>query len=453
LSLALVALRHLGWQQDEVVYLSQVASHTPALKFTPPRARGLPALLFPFVHFTTGVTAVRSYVSVLGALGLYLGLRPWLKLGYGRVVALAALMFTSLWVATFFGALVQPNYLTATAGAAALGYAMLALRGDRYRVSLVVAALWLALMALLRPSDATWFGVPLVAALLFVRSAPLRRRLAVGAALVGGLALGWSEWVIEAYTSYGGFFHRLYLANQENTPGLHFALGAEARDINGPVLCRPCSSVPVNPMHFAWWFLIPPLVAIGLYGARRSTRLLPLALATLCGTGVLLEYLLTINYASPRFLLTTYLLLALPCAAGAGWLVQWRPWPNARGWFLTGAVAVIVVQFATQIVVTNHAVNHAAVERTRFPRAAVALQAAGVHPPCLLYGHLAPPVAFAMGCGNMPEKQTLVERARGNTVVWLGPPRPGSPYVHGQTVLLGHLNWRGHILWPTVPPS
>jgi hypothetical protein len=169
LSLALVALRHLGWQQDEVVYLSQVASHTPALKFTPPRARGLPALLFPFVHFTTGVTAVRSYVSVLGALGLYLGLRPWLKLGYGRVVALAALMFTSLWVATFFGALVQPNYLTATAGAAALGYAMLALRGDRYRVSLVVAALWLALMALLRPSDATWFGVPLVAALLFVR--------------------------------------------------------------------------------------------------------------------------------------------------------------------------------------------------------------------------------------------------------------------------------------------
>jgi hypothetical protein len=449
-SLVLVATRHVWWQQDEAVYISQVAAHTPALRFTAPRARGLPALLYPFVHFTTGVTAIRTYVTVLGSVGLYLGLRPWLRLGYSRSVAGAAFLFCGLWATTFFGALVQPNMLVAVVAVGTVGYAVLALRVPGRRRYLIAAGGWVALLGLLRPSDATWVAVPLAVALLLAREQALRRRLAVGSVLLAGLGLGWSEWVIEAFTSYGGFFHRLHAANAENTPGLHFSLLAEARDINGPILCRPCTSGPVTVSHVAWWFALPLLAAIGLLAARGTKRFLPLALATLGGTAVLLEYLLTISYSAPRFFLPAYALLALPCAAGLAALFRWRA-GSVRNLAVVAAVfGLLGAQIAIQANVVTRQVAETRIARDRFLTAAAALRSFGVRPPCVINGHAGQPVAFALGCNDVPKGAAeIAELAKGVTVIKVTPGPQAHAYRGWLSVpLKAGGSWTAHVLRP-----
>jgi hypothetical protein len=445
-SLSFVVTHHMWWQQDEVVYLSQVGAHTPALKFTPPRARGLPVLLYPLVHFTTDVTAVRTYISVLGTAFLYFGLRPWLRLGHLRSVAGAALLFSLLWASGFFGALVQPNFIVATLAVGAVGYFVLALRAVRTHRYLVATAGWLALMALVRPSDATWVAGALLAALLVIRSVSWGRRRVVGAAVLGGLILGWSEWVIEAQVAYHGFFSRLHTANKMNTPGIHFSLLTEARDINGPVLCRPCSGVPVSASHIAWWFAIPPLVAIGLYGARHTRRFLPLALATVCGLAVLAEYVFTVDYAAPRFLLPTYLLLALPCAAGVGTLIRWRPDPDSKARMVTAIALVLAIQAVTQADALTQSVNQATANRARFLTAANRLRAAGVQAPCIVYGRYGPPVAFALGCDDHPQGTEAFARIpTGTTVVVLTSAREPAYQSWASVRLKRHSGWTAYI--------
>ena len=71
-----------------------------------------------------------------------------------------------------------------------------------------------------------------------MRGVSLRRRGMVSAVLIAAVAVGWSEWIVEAFVSYGGLARRLQAASAENTAGLHMALGLEARALAGPTLCR-----------------------------------------------------------------------------------------------------------------------------------------------------------------------------------------------------------------------
>jgi hypothetical protein len=394
----------MWWEQDETVYLSQVAAHSPALRFTPPRARGMAVLLYPVVHFTTRVTIVRAYVAVVGTAAMYLGFRPWLRLGLGRLVALAALLFSTLWATTFFGAETQPNFMVAALSLATVGYALLAVRAPVTGWRFVPVVVAVALLALVRPSDATWLSIGLLAAFALWRAVALRRRVMVAAALVGGLALGWSQWVIEAFTSYGGLLHRLHSANAENTPGIHFSLLTQASAVNGPTLCRPCGQ-PITAPHVAWLVLIPPLVAIGLIAARGTRRFFPLVAATVGGTAVLAEYVFTVSYAAPRFLLPVYALYALPCAAGAAALVRWRPVPQVR-WVMPALLLVVLfVQVASQTGFLRALVHRYSVNRARYVAEAKALRVDGVRQPCLMNGALAAPVAFALRCNDQPTVQ------------------------------------------------
>jgi hypothetical protein len=414
-----VAIQHMSWQQDEVVYLSQVAAHLPALAFTPPRARGLPVLLYPVGHFTTRIVIVRSYVAILGGLLLYIGFVPWLRLGYDRIVAVAALLFGGLWVTSYIGASLQPDYTVAALSLGVVGYYVLALREPSKRRPLIVIGGLLALLALVRPSDATWLTIPLLLALLAMRSSSARQRLVVGATLVAGLVLGWSEWVIEAYASYGGFFQRLHDANAENTPGVHFSLLTQARAVNGPLLCRPCTNQPLSVWHVAWWLVAVPLIVIGLAAARRTQRLVPLVVATACGAALLLEYVLTVSYAAPRFLLPAYALLALPAATGVVALTRWRPRTTAHLAVVAAVVAVFGVQLATQTVVLHNQVASETAIRANYPAAARILRHHGVHAPCVVYGTSGPPVAFALGCQDFQAvlSTTLSHVPTGTTVV------------------------------------
>jgi hypothetical protein len=446
-----VVTHHMWWEQDETVYLSQVAAHGPALHFTPPRARGMPVLLYPVAHFTLRLAVLRSYLIGLGTVGMYVGFRPWLRLGLGRVVPAAALLLSSLWVSTFFGAETQPNFIEAVLCLAATGYFLVSLRAKSGWTAPVMCAGLLALAGLVRPSDASWLAGVLVFAAFMVKAPSRRRRAVVCAAVVGGLGLGWSEWVIEAFVSYGGFFHRLHEANALNTPGIHFSLLTQATAVNGPTLCRPCTGRPLSVTHIDWWLAIPPLVVLGLLRARRSRRLAPITLATFAGAALLLEYVLTVSYAAPRFLLPAYALMSLPCAAGIAAIARWRQ----RTW--VGAVLALAIagalgaQIASQGDYLRQNVAQAVSARGSYQTAARQLAAAGVRAPCVVYGSHGPPVGFALGCSDEPVPPAgFTQGISPATVVALTRfadgrrAYPGWPQVPLYSPL--HRNWLAHIL-------
>src|SRR6476646_1715841 len=101
----------------------------------------------------------------------------------------------------------MPNYWVAV-GALTAGACFLRARADRADRVADRTALWglvlsAALMAWMRPTDAVWATLPLIAL------AVLRRHWRPLAALLTGLAAGALEWVIEAIVSYGGLTQRL----------------------------------------------------------------------------------------------------------------------------------------------------------------------------------------------------------------------------------------------------
>ena len=156
----------------------------------------------------------------------------------------------------------------------------------------------------------------------------------VSAVLITAVAVGWSEWIVEAFVSYGGLARRLQAASAENTAGLHMALGLEARALAGPTLCRPCTQ-PVAWSATAWWFAVPPLVALGIAVAVSRRQATLAVMPTCAGPALFAEYTVTISYAAPRFLLPAYALASIPAAQGLLWVAdflhgwRWRTqWPR-----------------------------------------------------------------------------------------------------------------------------
>src|SRR3954463_2452818 len=179
----------LGW--DETVYVSQVSGHVPAAFFSAPRARGVSLLVAPIASWSDSTALLRVYLAVLSGLALYLALRVWRAHFAPRVLALAGALFASLWVTVFYGPQAMPNYWVAIGALVCVGCAV------RVHANILDRAAWwglfvgAALMAWMRPMDAVYVALPLLA--LGVRHP---RLLAVTAA---GLVAGAAEWVIEAY--------------------------------------------------------------------------------------------------------------------------------------------------------------------------------------------------------------------------------------------------------------
>src|SRR6266700_2873797 len=113
---------HCTWGWAGTVYVSQVSPHALTEYFSPPRARGITFLAAPLVGLTSSVTALRLYMTTLASAGLVVAYWPWLALLRARIVALAALLLTGLWVVQFYGGQVMPNLYVAYGAVAATGY-------------------------------------------------------------------------------------------------------------------------------------------------------------------------------------------------------------------------------------------------------------------------------------------------------------------------------------------
>ncbi|MFL6237917.1 MAG: hypothetical protein ACJ735_00295 [Actinomycetes bacterium] len=383
----------LGW--DEAVYVSQVAPNIPTAYFSAPRSRGVSLLVAPIAQFTTSTAAIRAYLIVLSALGVYGAFRIWLRVLSRPAVVLAAVLFAGLWPTIFYGNEAMPNFWVAILAVGSLGCLVAAVQARENRRRLyVVAGLCIAAMGLIRPSDAGWFALPIVVAALTAW-----RRTWVLQVTVLGLVAGIAPWVIEAYTSYGGLGNRLHLASL-NEGGLrpHVGFVYEARALYGPLLCRPCARASHPLALDIWWVLLPVAVVAAVALARRTSRFSPLLFAGLCSVSVAAPYLFLVGYAAPRFLLPAYALAALPVAdlltTFVGSAVQHRirfiAVVSAVAIFLSGQVAVAAFQVPVQ-----------QVERVNYSSVASQLHGLGIKPPCMLDGNYAAPVAYYARCDTL----------------------------------------------------
>ncbi|MET9319394.1 hypothetical protein ABZX75_04230 [Streptomyces sp. NPDC003038] len=429
----------LGW--DETVYVSQVSPDAPAAFFSAPRARGITFLVAPVVALTSSVEALRIYLALLSGAGLLLSLWVWRRLVPTAVLAVAGALFAGLWVTVLYGPQAMPNLWVAYGALIAVGCFLRAARDRSDRGALAGLGAGMALAALMRPTDALWLAVPLVAAVLWVRP---WRRPALLLVLAAGAAVGSAEWVVEAYVRYGGLLPRLRRASEiQGHLGWNLAFDDHVRALQGRTLCRPCNVPLQHPIASVWWFALPLLAAGGVLAAARRRLLAPVLVATLAGLSLAVPYLLLIGYAAPRFLLPTYALLALPTALC---LIRLATAARRRPVFAAALALGMCAHLTVQYLVLDGATDRGRANHAAFARLVADLRRQGLRPPCVVSGEEAVRIAFRAGCSSRqvgghdgsitPAALAASARARPVAILVRGN-APPPPYARG---------WRTHVL-------
>jgi len=349
--------------------------------------------------------------------------------------ATAGLAFGSLWVTQYYGPQAMPDEWLAFAALASVGLFLRAVglpadgtAGERGHPNARLAALSAAIAAaaLIRPGDALYLVIVLIAAALAVRA---WRRWPVIVAIVAGMVAGAAEWVAEAYARFGGPLERLHLASAEQAGlGLRFGVWAELRAVNGPTLCRPCTIAWKYPVLSVWWLALPLLVPLGVLAARRAGRLGSAALAAACALGLAAQYLFGVSYAAPRFLIPAYALAAIPVADLIAYLVA-RTRPAERPAMRALIGLVLAGQIITQHAVLMRQVVDTVKLHTDYGAVAADLRRLGVSPPCLINGAQRIPVAFYAGCASTPNPLRIE-------------PAQAKPAGPGEPLRFALLEWR-----------
>ncbi|MFG3259771.1 hypothetical protein [Streptomyces sp. NPDC048172] len=420
LQLALVVGRFgLGW--DETVYVSQADPRVPAAYFSAPRSRGISHLLAPVLAVTDSTTVLRIALATASAAGLYAAFRVWRPLLGRTVPAVAALAFATLWVTVLYGPQAMPNLWVALTAVAAVGWFLRATAPPEPALARVLPglALAVALATLFRFSDGLWLGLALLAACAATgarrgrdrdrgRVHSFRTAVPSAAAVLGGLALGSAEWLVEAYVRWGGPGARL-AASSATEGGIHPHWNAPTalRGLNGPLLCRPCAVHLTRPTHTLWWLALPLLAALACTLAALAARTAPRAprpavtvLPVLCAAALSVPYLLLLDYFAPRFLLPAYALLSLPVAGlAARTVAAVRPGLPRRLAALALA-ALFAAHLTAQYAELRTHVTAARATARRYQLAADRLHALGARAPCLITGEHAPPIAYYAGCAS-----------------------------------------------------
>jgi hypothetical protein len=380
---------------DEAVYVSQVSGQAPAAFFSAPRARGISLLVAPVTLWTSQVWVMRVYLVVLSSAALLAAFWLWRPLRGDRLLAVAAALFTSLWITLFYGPAAMPNLWVALGGLAAVGCFLRAAGNSADRLAHGVLGAAIAVVALMRPSDAVWLSIPMVVALLLLRA---WRRASLAGVLFGGLAVGLAPWVVESYLRYGGLVARLRRSGEvEGGFGLHFPFDDQLKSQSGRLLCRPCTVDWNHPVTSIWLLVLPALVAasavVAVRTRRGATAWLPLA----CAATAAIPYLVLVNYAAPRFLLPTYALLAIPIADALAAMIRAAP-PARKPAIITLVAICLAGHLTIQYAVAWHAIRKTDTGSQDRTRIAHALHRLGVRAPCLVTGDQNIPIAFAAGC-------------------------------------------------------
>jgi hypothetical protein len=419
-----------GYESDEAVYVSQVSDRAPPAPFEAHRARGIVWLVAPIAAITSAVLPLRVFMAVVVAVALVLAFRPWLRVLHPPAVPVAAVLFSATWISVFYASEVSPNLLVAFAGIAACGHAAVASR-QRGWSALAGVGIWLAVIALLRPTDSLWIGAAVGVAALVTG-----RRVATITAVGAGLVAGWVPWVVEAVTAFGGPLQRLQTAAELSQSSLRWTLPLHLRVLDGNLTC--CfgpDRAPVIPLGSYLWFSgLVVLVAAGVVVAQRGAERRAVLLALGAGLAIAVPYLLLTGYVIVRFLLPVHGLLSIPAGVAVAALLRWamdRASPELGGAALVAVALAYGTFLAWQADLLIRITAEQAQGRGGALDAAHVARSIGVAPPCYALGARSPAIAFELGCstggvGREAHLRSVVavaeHRAAGETVAvfWRG---------------------------------
>lgn len=421
LTLAVTDL-HRDLAYDEAIYLSQVYSGPP-LPFTAPRARGLPLLLTPLGWFDAPVPVVRCYLLNVSAALMYLGFNAWLPALRGRAV-IAAAVFGIGWLPLFYSTEAFPNLPVAFGAVAAAGYLARYLVGTSGRGALVACSAVVALMALVRPTEALFVTVGLwvIAVTRPGRELALRWGLPVL-----GLAVGCMPWLVEAHLRFGGPLHRMRAAFSNVGGGFHPEnVRHQLSFTDGPASGSVRDDLPW--LGALWWSLIViavmVLVVRRLIGRADRTQRAG-AVAAVVGVATATQYLFLVQVQEARFLLPAYAILTValvaavpshfgnPVGSPAGSPVGRRQSAHRRTWrpvstrilpglLATALLALLTVFAGWQIDAVERVGSDQATSRALADRLTDVVRQHSA-PPCVVSSEVAfPVIAFGAGCRGAP---------------------------------------------------
>lgn len=310
LALLVVGLdRQVRW--DEVTYLAQVTPGVPEVWFGPQRARGMSVVLAPVGLLGGSTLLLRIWLIVVHAVALALAFRPWARQA-GWTGAAAAGIAAIGWVPLYFAVEGYPNLLVAflAVGMAGLVFAWLRERRDR---DLVWAALALAAVAWLRPSESVWLAAGLTAIVVVAATREAWRPIV--AFLAGGF-VGWLPWLVEAIVRFGGPFARLDAARASSVAGaprnsliqyLNLVEGPVRRVVADPVLTYRALALLLG---------LTALVLLGIAQRRDHERRVAAVVGLVTATATVFPYLVLNAGINLRYVLPGMLLAAVPVGAG-----------------------------------------------------------------------------------------------------------------------------------------
>jgi hypothetical protein len=386
------ALLRMPLGADEITYIARTSIRINGVSLPPVHGQGVGLLAAPVTLLTESLTAIRVWMSVLSAIGLFLAMLCWRRLRPGWVLALAGLIFGSLAISQNSGVQIYPDWWGALGVLALTGLVLHTVNGTMNdRVTLPGVAFASLIIVLMRPQNIIFIMGAAILAVLIVRGWRMPRvMLAMGL----GIALGCLEWVIGAYVMYGGLGDRIHLAGQEPPSfSLYFSLGTQAKVLNGPWYCIPPSGCQGwdMPGESVWWVAFLALAVLGLCVAWRTSAKASSILAAATAVWVIALYVFLVPFGAPRYIAPSLALMSILAADGVAWLVT-----KAR-WHRTGIVVACLFLLAgvvSQRVVLQREAAEQASGRT-FETVAAVVRQAGIRPPCAMDS---PSEAYYVGC-------------------------------------------------------
>jgi hypothetical protein len=321
------ALLRMPLGADEITYIARTSVHASGVSLPPVHGQGMGLLAAPVTLFTTSLTVIRIWMSVLSAVGMFLAFLCWRGLRPVWVLALAELVLASLAITQNSGVQIYPDWWGALGLLALTGLFLHAVNGTmRDRLVLPLIGVASLLIVLMRPQNVVFLMGPVILALLVVRR---WRNFKVLGAMAAGTAFGALEWLAGAYLWFGGLVSRINLAAQE-PPSLHlyFALGTQLRSLNGPWYCTPpgCSGWAV-PFETPWWIAFLAVAILGVWvGWHKPALKSSTVMAGATALWVFLLYAFLVPFGAPRYLLPSYALMAILIADGIVWAVAESRW-------------------------------------------------------------------------------------------------------------------------------
>ncbi len=365
--------RELRW--DEVTYLAQVTPGQPDVWFGPQRARGMTVVLLPVALLGAPLMLLRGWLIAVHAIALVLAFRPWARVAGWTGGAAAALAAVG-WVPLYFAVEGYPNLLAAFAAVAAAAYSLAWIRRgggqpdgvDERRLGpvdrdLVGAAIAIAIIAWLRPTESVWTAAALTPVMIIAAGWRSWRVLAAYAA--GGF-IGWLPWLVEAILRFDGPLGRLAAARATSASGasrnsliqyLNLVEGPVRRVVDDPVLTGPALALLVGAGVLAVIGLLARAGAADelaqargparAAGARRAAALT----GAFTAAALVTPYLVLNAGINLRYLLPGMLLATLPVGAGLAVLVanSWQARRGLGGLALAGLAVLYAVTLGWQL--------------------------------------------------------------------------------------------------------